>query len=36
MPDLEAATRFFGDVIGSKVTFEVRPFASDDDPAVPV
>jgi hypothetical protein len=24
MPDLEAATRFFGDVIGSKVTFEVR------------
>lgn len=36
MPDLEAAARFFGDVIGSKVRFEVSPFASDDDPAVPV
>ena len=30
-PDLEAATRFFVDVIGCKVTFEVGPFASDDD-----
>ena len=31
VPDLEAATRFFVDVIGCKVTFEVGPFASDDD-----
>ena len=29
VPDLEAATRFFVDVIGCKVTFEVGPFASD-------
>ena len=31
VPDLEAATRFFVDVIGCKVMFEVGPFASDDD-----
>ena len=31
VPDLEAATRFFVDVIGCKVTFEVGPFASDND-----
>jgi catechol 2,3-dioxygenase-like lactoylglutathione lyase family enzyme len=31
VPDLEVATRFFVDVIGCKVTFEVGPFASDDD-----
>jgi catechol 2,3-dioxygenase-like lactoylglutathione lyase family enzyme len=31
VPDLEAVTRFFVDVIGRKVTFEVGPFASDDD-----
>ena len=31
VPDLEAATRFFVDVIGCKVTFEVGPFASDDE-----
>ena len=27
VPDLEAATRFFVDVIGCMVTFEVGPFA---------
>lgn len=31
VPDLEAATRFFVDVIGCKVTFEVGPFVSNDD-----
>ena len=31
VPDLETATRFFVDVIGCKVIFEVGPFASDDD-----
>ena len=31
VPDLEAATRFFADVIGCKVVFELGPFASDDD-----
>ena len=31
VPDLEAATRFFVDVIGCKVAFEVGPFAADDD-----
>jgi catechol 2,3-dioxygenase-like lactoylglutathione lyase family enzyme len=31
VPDLEAATRFFVDVIGCKAVFEVGPFASDDD-----
>jgi catechol 2,3-dioxygenase-like lactoylglutathione lyase family enzyme len=31
VPDLEAATRFFVDVIGCKVVFEVGPFASTDD-----
>ena len=31
VPDLEAATRFFVDVIGCKVAFEIGPFASDDD-----
>jgi catechol 2,3-dioxygenase-like lactoylglutathione lyase family enzyme len=31
VPNLEAATRFFVDVIGCKVVFEIGPFASDDD-----
>lgn len=31
VPDLEAATRFFVDVIGCKVILEVGPFVSDDD-----
>ena len=31
VPDLEAATGFFVDVIGRKVVFEIGPFASDDD-----
>lgn len=31
VPDLEAATRFFVDVIGCKVTFEVGPFVSEND-----
>ena len=31
VPDLDAATRFFVDVIGCKVAFEVGPFAADDD-----
>ena len=31
VPDLEAATRFFVDVIGCKVMFEVGPFGSSDD-----
>ena len=31
VPDLEAATRFFVEVIGCKVVFDVGPFAADDD-----
>ena len=31
VPDLEAATRFFVEVIGCKVVFDVGPFISDDD-----
>ena len=31
VPDLEAATRFFVDVIGCTVLFEVGPFQADDD-----
>jgi len=31
VPDLEAATRFFVDVIGCVLVFEVGPFQSDDD-----
>lgn len=31
VPDLEAATRFFVEVIGCRVAFEVGPFMSDDD-----
>lgn len=31
VPDLEEATRFFVDVIGCKIAFEVGPFAADDD-----
>ena len=31
VPNLEAATRFFVDVIGCNVIFEVGPFSSDDD-----
>ncbi len=31
VPDLEAATRFFVDVIGCKIVFDVGPFMSNDD-----
>lgn len=31
VPNLEEATRFFVDVIGCKVLYEVGPFMSDDD-----
>ena len=31
VPDMEAATRFFVDVLGAEVLFEVGPFSSDDD-----
>lgn len=31
VPDIEQATRFFVDVIGCKVAFEIGPFVSDDD-----
>jgi hypothetical protein len=31
VPDIEAATRFFGDVIGCTLVFEIGPFKSDDD-----
>ena len=31
VPDLEAATRFFVDVIGCVQVFEIGPFQSDDD-----
>ena len=31
VPDIEAATRFFVDVIGCTLVFEIGPFESDDD-----
>ena len=31
VPDIEAATRFFVDVIGCTLVFEIGPFKSDDD-----
>ena len=31
VPDLEAATRFFVDVIGCSLVYEIGPFQSDDD-----
>jgi catechol 2,3-dioxygenase-like lactoylglutathione lyase family enzyme len=31
VPDLEAATRFFVDVIGCVQVFEIDPLQSDDD-----
>ena len=31
VPDLEAATRFFVDVIGCVHVYEIGPFQSDDD-----
>jgi catechol 2,3-dioxygenase-like lactoylglutathione lyase family enzyme len=31
VPDVEAATRFFVDVIGCTLVFEIGPFKSDDD-----
>ncbi len=31
VPDLEEATRFFVDVIGCELMFELGPFSSDDD-----
>jgi glyoxylase I family protein len=31
VPDIEAATRFFVDVIGCSLAFEIGPFRSDDD-----
>ncbi|MBF9060001.1 VOC family protein [Rhodobacterales bacterium HKCCSP123] len=31
VPDVEAATRFFVDVIGCEVVFEIGPFIADDD-----
>jgi catechol 2,3-dioxygenase-like lactoylglutathione lyase family enzyme len=31
VPDIEAATRFFVDVIGCEQVFEIGPFQSDDD-----
>ncbi len=31
VPDIEAATRFFVDVIGCNVVYEIGPFVSDDD-----
>jgi catechol 2,3-dioxygenase-like lactoylglutathione lyase family enzyme len=31
VPDIEAATRFFVDVIGCEVVFEIGPFVADDD-----
>ena len=31
VPDIEAATRFFVDVVGCKLVFEIGPFQSDDD-----
>ena len=31
VPDIDAATRFFVDVIGCSLAFEIGPFRSDDD-----
>ena len=31
VPDIEEATRFFVDVIGCEVAFEIGPFVADDD-----
>ena len=31
VPDIEAATRFFVDVIGCELVFEIGPFVADDD-----
>jgi catechol 2,3-dioxygenase-like lactoylglutathione lyase family enzyme len=31
VPDLEAATKFFVDVLGAETLFEVGPFSSEDD-----
>lgn len=31
VPDIEAATRFFGDVIGAETLYDVGPFQSADD-----
>jgi catechol 2,3-dioxygenase-like lactoylglutathione lyase family enzyme len=31
VPDLEAATKFFVDVLGAEALFEVGPFSSEDD-----
>ena len=31
VPDIEAATRFFVDVIGCDLVFEIGPFVADDD-----
>lgn len=31
VPDIEAATQFFVDVIGCDVVFEIGPFVADDD-----
>lgn len=31
VPDMEAVTRFFVDVIGCEVVFEIGPFVADDD-----
>ena len=31
VPDMEAATAFFVDVLGGEVLFEVGPFSSEDD-----
>jgi catechol 2,3-dioxygenase-like lactoylglutathione lyase family enzyme len=31
VPDMEAATRFFVDVIGCSLVFDIGPFRSDDD-----
>jgi glyoxylase I family protein len=31
VPDIEAATRFFVDVIGCELVYEIGPFQSDDD-----
>jgi catechol 2,3-dioxygenase-like lactoylglutathione lyase family enzyme len=31
VPNLEAATKFFVDVLGAEALFDVGPFSSDDD-----
>lgn len=31
VPDIEAATRFFVDIIGCEVVYEIGPFVADDD-----